>query len=491
MPRITANVSSASPNLNDLSETIDIQFSEDIINKSDELSVPELFGFVKEGIRYMPYYGSLKGSAITLEQRIGNDIDQASLLIALLRSKGIHSRYALGTIEIDLDQALLWLDTKNETTLMDAFKDNGIPAQLSGDKAIIEHFWVRAYIDDEWIDLDPSFNIISRDEIPTQLLGQATTITMTDEDMDEIINSLDESAEDILADEFTEPDLISYNSLPSSLDYSIISRIVEYSGLPIGERHYATIRLYGDELLFTYEAPVSSLSSAINSLIFTPTSESLSIISEMGNETPAFLLDYTVSLEIDGNAAAGSAEALESGKALTMELEYDSPKRNKVEKAAIVSGVDHIIVFDPGKFSLNYLDKRSREYVEEYDSMDDDEKIVFMLYLTGLNYFANIDLAFDDQADINLVNWFRPEAGIVIVNSGAVKNFGTTLRKTPSVGLNRVKNLLSANIKPEQLSDLMLPRFMLVTGGIATSYEADIVNLIRVKSFIYKGEMLH
>jgi transglutaminase-like putative cysteine protease len=39
----------------------------------------------------------------TLDQMAGNDIDQASLLISLLRYKGIPARYVRGTIEIPVE----------------------------------------------------------------------------------------------------------------------------------------------------------------------------------------------------------------------------------------------------------------------------------------------------------------------------------------------------------------------------------------------------
>lgn len=41
----------------------------------------------------------MKGAEETLRQKSGNDCDQATLLIALLRASGFPSRYVRGTIE--------------------------------------------------------------------------------------------------------------------------------------------------------------------------------------------------------------------------------------------------------------------------------------------------------------------------------------------------------------------------------------------------------
>ena len=46
------------------------------------------------------YYGAVKGAAETLRQRRGNDIDQASLLIALMRASGVPARYVRGVVAL-------------------------------------------------------------------------------------------------------------------------------------------------------------------------------------------------------------------------------------------------------------------------------------------------------------------------------------------------------------------------------------------------------
>ncbi|MBL3528400.1 MAG: transglutaminase domain-containing protein [gamma proteobacterium endosymbiont of Lamellibrachia anaximandri] len=52
------------------------------------------FAFVRDEIGYEAYTGSLRGARGTLWSDAGNSLDQASLLIALLRGQGIGARYA-------------------------------------------------------------------------------------------------------------------------------------------------------------------------------------------------------------------------------------------------------------------------------------------------------------------------------------------------------------------------------------------------------------
>ena len=94
----------------DLDPTIDVQITQEIIDKANELGTAQaMYEFVRNECEFQPYYGSQKGSVETLRQRAGNDYDLASLLIALLRASGIPARYAEGQVELSAEQASNWL----------------------------------------------------------------------------------------------------------------------------------------------------------------------------------------------------------------------------------------------------------------------------------------------------------------------------------------------------------------------------------------------
>ena len=159
-----------------MSETPDVQFTDAIRAKAQELggNPVKIYEFVRNNIEYAPTYGSIQGADQCLQSKICNDMDTASLLIALLRVSGIYSHYEYSTIEVPIEKAMNWVggvtDPKMVGTIL---ATNGIPAKMliSGGtyKAVqLEHVYVRAFIDmipsrgavhrqgDTWVPLDPS-----------------------------------------------------------------------------------------------------------------------------------------------------------------------------------------------------------------------------------------------------------------------------------------------------------------------------------------------
>jgi transglutaminase-like putative cysteine protease len=75
-----------------------------IVQKAQELgnNAAQIFAFVRDEIGYESYKGSLRGARGTLWSKAGNALDQASLLIALLRASNIPARYVQGTLPNNL-----------------------------------------------------------------------------------------------------------------------------------------------------------------------------------------------------------------------------------------------------------------------------------------------------------------------------------------------------------------------------------------------------
>ena len=67
----------------------DTVLSDAVKEKAEELKTPlAIYNYLKNNINYEYYYGSRKGASGTLDSLGGNDLDQASLLIAMLRHQG-------------------------------------------------------------------------------------------------------------------------------------------------------------------------------------------------------------------------------------------------------------------------------------------------------------------------------------------------------------------------------------------------------------------
>ncbi len=121
-----------------------------------------IYAYVHNHIRYTPVFGDVKGADATLTDKSGNDFDQASLMIAMLREAGFTANYVYGTIRLDPEEVLEWLGTDDIDVLLRLLPSAGIPIQLltypSGDLAYlnVDHVWVKANIDGTDYMFDPS-----------------------------------------------------------------------------------------------------------------------------------------------------------------------------------------------------------------------------------------------------------------------------------------------------------------------------------------------
>ncbi|NOZ69664.1 MAG: transglutaminase domain-containing protein, partial [Deferribacteres bacterium] len=99
------------PTTADLSETIEVQFTEAITARAAELqhNPVKIYNWVRNNIEFIPTYGSIQGADMCLQSKQCNAFDTASLLIALLRVSGIHARYAEGTVEIPIEKVMNWV----------------------------------------------------------------------------------------------------------------------------------------------------------------------------------------------------------------------------------------------------------------------------------------------------------------------------------------------------------------------------------------------
>lgn len=163
----------------DLSETIDVQLTTAIKAKAAELgySPVKIYNWVRNNVEYVPTYGSIQGADMCLQTLQGNDFDIASLLIALLRASGIHTRYVYGTVELPINKVMNWVGGFTDANAAVNFIASGgtpVAALTSGGKISsvrMEHVWVEAYVKynplrgakhitgqgDSWIPLDASY----------------------------------------------------------------------------------------------------------------------------------------------------------------------------------------------------------------------------------------------------------------------------------------------------------------------------------------------
>ena len=166
------------PTAADLTSTVEVQFTPAILAKAAQLNhnPVQIYNWVYNNIEYVPTYGSIQGADMCLQTMQCNDMDTASLLIALLRASNIPARYVYGTIQLPINQIMNWVggftDAKSAVNLL---ASGGIPSKtyVAGGQISyvqLEHVWVEAYVpygnyrgmmSDQsiktWIPLDGSF----------------------------------------------------------------------------------------------------------------------------------------------------------------------------------------------------------------------------------------------------------------------------------------------------------------------------------------------
>ena len=167
----------APPTADDLAATEDVQITPAIQAQAAALAnnPVKIHNWVKNTIEFIPSYGSIQGTEMTLQAKRGNATDIASLEIALLRAANIPARYVYGTIQLPIAQAMNWVGgVTNPEAALNLMGQGGIPsiALTSGgtiSAVKLEHVWVEAYIDyvpsrgavnkvpDSWVPLDASF----------------------------------------------------------------------------------------------------------------------------------------------------------------------------------------------------------------------------------------------------------------------------------------------------------------------------------------------
>lgn len=153
----------AAPADADLAPTIDAQQSEAITTLAQSLGGADaIFNWVYNNVDFVPSHGSLQGASYTLETQRGGPQDQASLLVALLRSADIPARFVYGRVRLDIDDAMNLTNVRDPYAAQLLMSAGGIPStllQTNGRPTHLDfdHVWVEAWDDAElWVPLDPS-----------------------------------------------------------------------------------------------------------------------------------------------------------------------------------------------------------------------------------------------------------------------------------------------------------------------------------------------
>ena len=210
-------VGTSQPNDSSLEFTDETQLTDEMKALADELKTPlNVYSYIKNKVNYECYSGSRKGAVATFESNAGNDVDQASLLIAMLRYLKYPAKYVTGKAVIDANQAMKLTsaeDIKSAGTIL-ASSGRPVTALITGGKTVgfvVEQTWVEAYVpytdyrgagnnsgDKMWVALDTSVKEYTRvkglyDDLEKFGLSEddlSISATTTDADVNKLYDKL-------------------------------------------------------------------------------------------------------------------------------------------------------------------------------------------------------------------------------------------------------------------------------------------------------------
>jgi len=441
---LAATTATTAQSSDDLAETPEVQFTDDIKAKAAELGYNpvKIYEYVRNNIEYVPTYGSIHGADMCLQTKQCNDMDTASLLIALLRASNISARYVYGTIEMPIDKVMNWVGGfSNSTSALNFIASGGIPVtglRTGGivDSAKIEHVWVKAYIDyipslgaihktgDTWIALDASYKQYTNTEgvdfqsaVPfdaqnlTDQIKATATINEQESYVTNVNSTVIENAlndynsllETYVTDNLpnaTPGDILGKKEiikkeqpiLPASLPYKVIVAGVESTEVSDSLRHKVTIKLanadYSNDTVFTYTASLPQLAGKRVTVSYDPATDADQAIidkyaEEYATSMPAYLVQFKPVLKIEGTTVATGA-AIGMGNAQSLTISLTSSSSTNMVTHSLLTGDYTAIGINASTVSLDALQKR-------VDKNDYSEPVGEMLHQVALSYWAEAD----------------------------------------------------------------------------------------------------
>lgn len=472
-----------------------------LIDKAKELgSANAIYRYLRSNIKYEIYGNSKKGAAVTFEQTGGNDMDQASLLIAMLRSIGIPARYVSGSIEITAKQAMEITGTKDIESagrVLAASFDN-VSGLTSGGTVTgyrMEHTWAEAYVpytdyrgagacagESIWLPLDISFKQL-------QTAVQEIELEPTDKQLAKQAD-LAALAEDFPIYDAPEPlqgqtELLirgivptEDQYLPATLPYQVLDVTERFSALPDSKRNALKIAVGGETLL---DAPLSELYGKRIVLSYEPASETDRQLMPKNadlTKVPAYLVHVVPVISVDDQNYTGKKE-LSLGTAEQMLTTVSGDSGDSILTDVVRAGSVYAVTLDYEK--IGWADSRvARSRLKELEAPAKDgtadrrEVLGAMLENVGKQYFAYCDFRSATSETVYHVQKNR-ELGIVI--TGYEYDTDTTLGVCNSlenggfmmdVAYNRFRTVSLENDSDAEI------RFNMALAAIESYYEGAV-----------------
>ena len=466
------------PTAADLAENIEVQFTPEIKAKAAELehNPVKIYNWVRNNIDFVPTYGSIQGANHCLLTKQCNDMDTASLLIALLRTSGIPARYVMGTIKLPIDKVMNWVGGfTNEQAALNFIASAGTPVAgvVSGGNIVIarmEHVWAEAYVGyipsrgvvpgagDTWIPLDASYkqnsfvegiDVNAASPIDVEALhAEVVNQTMTNSDIPTVtglpadliqtqISDFQVSLKEYLAANFPEVntfreldntlhgyrEIIQKNLrfLPNTLPVRVVAQSAAFNEISANRRHAITFKVSGTDFLFEetsflYTTYLPAIVGKRITFSYTPaTAADAQVMSDAEGIIgfPLYLVEVIPELKIDGQIVA-SGNAIGMGRDQSFEMVFNNPigLTDQVSNT-ILAGEYYGIGIDASKVTFPYLNERVNRWQPDI-AEDRDDRIGELLFLLSMLYFAKSDFFMEEaEKAIDIVSIRHPSESMV------------------------------------------------------------------------------
>ena len=407
--------------------------------------------FVRSQVRTQWYAGAQQGAEGTLRTLAGNDVDQASLLIALLRASRAPARYVRGVLEVSSADLAASLGVRGDKVGL-ALAAAGVahkPVIRGGRIAAyaIEHVFVSAQLPlsnyrgsaadlagATWIPLAPALKphrlqpaagALARAGIDAQaFIEEHLAQTRSDSPLQRLRTQLD-SRLAALSPPLRYDDLLAQHTvdapplelLPTSLPAPTVAITGEYAELPGELRQYVRIvlRSASDEnapVALEARLPLSQLVDRRVSISYQPASiADGAIVDAYGSMSaaPPYLYQVRAQLQIAGQAAVLGSAAIDSGIAHRLEISLQGPAgESGFAQQLTAAGYAAIVV-----------DAQAGQPPQQPDTIaiagDSEPAAARLLGNLGARYLRDWDSADAELARLAGVSVIRPFPAIALV----------------------------------------------------------------------------
>jgi len=409
----------------DTAPTEDVQITQAIRDLATSLTnnPVKIYNWVRNNIAFIPSYGSIQGSDMTLQTKRGNAFDTASLLIALLRAANVPARYVYGTIDVPVDKAMNWVGGVTvPQAAMNLMGQGGIPnvGVASGGqlKSIrLEHVWVEAFVDyvpsrgavnrnpNTWVPLDASFKqyqftqgmdlntaipfdansliaqaqqgaIVNETEGWVQNINQTAVQQALLNDQSRVTNYINAQKPNATVGDVIGTQTIVAESRPillGTLPYTSLVIGAKFQSIPDRLRHKLTMKLYTSELdradespALVYTAGIPALASKRVSFTYqTATAADQAVIDSaiVGNRNtfPAYLVHYAPMVKVE-DAVVASAGAFATGESHILTVTLNGPWEDRSRDYRVQAGDFWVVGLNPAGITQELFQARTQQH---------------------------------------------------------------------------------------------------------------------------------